>query len=171
MVLEAPDLKDVERWEGVWKSTNASGAPENSSLPVLGDDAADLARRERREGTATPSSRRRVDGVEDDAPSTTRRKILISTQQVGGPQRFSRPGETRRDAAGAVVDYGRRALRGPPRARRRRSADLVRAFDNAPGSLAAHYCFPMRELVAAEVVTAGTRRPSGAAAGKDPLWF
>jgi hypothetical protein len=35
-------------------------------------------------GIATPSSRRRVDGVEDDAmiQHRTRRKILISTQAV-----------------------------------------------------------------------------------------
>ena len=36
----------------------------------------------RRTGIATPSSRRRVDGVEDDATARTRRKILISTQVV-----------------------------------------------------------------------------------------
>ena len=54
-----------ERLDAVWKST--------AVRRVLGDDAAGLARGT---GIATPSSRRRVDGVEDDA----RRKILISTQ-------------------------------------------------------------------------------------------
>ena len=51
----------------VWKSTSASGAPDNSSLSqmFLGDDGAPFGGG--RTGTATPSSRRRVDGVEVDA--------------------------------------------------------------------------------------------------------
>ena len=52
----------------VWKSTSASGAPDNSSLSHF--SAMTLPcwlRRGVRTGIATPSSRRRVDGVENDA--------------------------------------------------------------------------------------------------------
>ena len=55
-------LTDPEiQFSSVWKSTSASGAPDNSSSSFLGDDAAVLARR-REDHRA-----RRVDGVEDDA--------------------------------------------------------------------------------------------------------
>ena len=50
-------------WQPVWKSTSASGARRFTSF--FGDDVA--VRSSGEAGIATPSSRRRVDGVEDDA--------------------------------------------------------------------------------------------------------
>ncbi len=53
---------------GVWKSTSASGAPDDSSLSHFSAMTRPPGSVERRgTGIATPSSRRRVDGVEDDA--------------------------------------------------------------------------------------------------------
>ena len=51
----------------VWKSTSASGAPDNSSLSHFSATTRpSWLGRAVRNGIATPSSRRRVDGVEDD---------------------------------------------------------------------------------------------------------
>ena len=51
-------------WCPVWKSTSVSGARQFFTKSFLGDEAADLARSS---GEEPASSRRRVDGVEDDA--------------------------------------------------------------------------------------------------------
>ncbi|CAH0370106.1 unnamed protein product [Pelagomonas calceolata] len=51
----------------VWKSTCVSGAPDNSSLSHFSAMTRPTWLERRGTGIATPSSRRRVDGVEDDA--------------------------------------------------------------------------------------------------------
>jgi len=59
------------RFLAVWKSTSASGAPDNSSLShfsaMTRPSWLRRAARNRGIGIFTPSSRPRVDGVEDDA--------------------------------------------------------------------------------------------------------
>ena len=56
----------------VWKSTSVSGARQFFTTSFLGDDAADLARSS---GEEPASSRRRVDGVEDDAKNLHERAV------------------------------------------------------------------------------------------------
>ena len=68
--LEVMKFLCKELWfDTVWKSTSVSGARQFFTKSFLGDDAAVLARSSGEE-PASPrhrSSRRRVDGVEDDA--------------------------------------------------------------------------------------------------------
>ena len=63
-----PPPKSLGEFGPVWKSTSVSGAPDNSSLSHLGDDAADLARSSGEE----PASPRHRAGVASMAWRTTR---------------------------------------------------------------------------------------------------
>ena len=85
---EICDLKNISKvakkykaYLSVWKSISVSGAPDNSSLSHFSAMARPCwLRRAVRPACATPSSRRRIDGVEVGAAIQASAVNLISTQ-------------------------------------------------------------------------------------------
>ena len=72
--LEVMKFLCKELWfDTVWKSTSVSGAPDKSSLSHFSSMTLPCR---------TPSSRRRVDGVEDDAAIRKRRKFDFTQTQT-----------------------------------------------------------------------------------------
>ena len=85
---EICDLKNISKvakkykaYLSVWKSISVSGAPDNSSLSHFAATMRPCWLRRAVRNAPTPSSRRRVDGVEADAAIRDERAVnLISTQ-------------------------------------------------------------------------------------------